>query len=85
VKNKIKAAIWKWTLKTLRIALDRADDWLHAKEVALRDEAAKPALLAEVDPVASRAREKAIKRERKPRARKPRLVYQHGEFVRRES
>ena len=85
--NACRKSLRRWALKTLRNLIDRADEWLHEKEVGMRQEARKQEFLAEVDPVASEAREKAIKRVRKPRAlhpepRRPRLVYQHGEFVR---
>jgi hypothetical protein len=73
----------RWSLKTLRNAIDRADEWCHEQEVRLRDEAAKPAYLAEVDPVASAARERVHKKTaRAARPRLARLKYQHGEFVR---
>jgi hypothetical protein len=52
----------RWSLKTLRNVIDRADEWCHELEVRLRDEAAKPAYAAEVDPAASAARERSIKK-----------------------
>lgn len=75
----------RFLLKSLRNALDRADEWCHAQEVRLRDEAAMAdksavaAAKAEVDPAASRQRERKI---RAARPRLARLKYQHGEFVR---
>jgi len=60
------ASAWKrnlrrWALKTARKALDRADDWLHAREVAMRQEAARQEFLADVDPAASAVREAIYK------------------------
>jgi hypothetical protein len=52
----------RFLLKTLRNAIDSADEWVHAQEVSLRDEAARPAPLAEVDPAASRERERELKK-----------------------
>jgi hypothetical protein len=48
----------KWSLRMLRNALDRADEWVHEQEVAMRQEAGKQEILAEVDPAASAARER---------------------------
>ena len=50
------------SLRILRNALDRADEWVRAQEIELRQEARKQEVLAEVDPAASRAREHSIKR-----------------------
>jgi hypothetical protein len=49
-------------LKALRALADAADDWIHAQEVNLRAPAALAESLAEVDPAASAARERAIKK-----------------------
>jgi hypothetical protein len=56
-----RQSLRRLSLRWLRKALDRADELLHAQEVKLREEAARPALLAEVDPAASRKRELALK------------------------
>lgn len=90
-----------WLLKLLRDIIWRADEWVQRQEVRLRDEAAavevSAAALAEVDPVASAAREHAHKRAARAarprsnrtassaRPRLPRLKYEHGEFVRRNA
>ena len=70
----------RWSLKKMRNMLWRADEWLIEKEREFQREAVKKELLAEVDPVASSAREKARKKIARPRV--ARLKYQHGEFVR---
>lgn len=54
-------SLWRISIRTLRKALDRADDWCHAQEVKLRDQAARPAYLAAVDPAASATRERNLK------------------------
>ena len=56
--------LWKFTLRRLRGIVDAADEWIHAREVSLRDAAAKVEYLEAVDPVASRVREKQNRRER---------------------
>jgi hypothetical protein len=87
--NSLKLKAWKLFLRIGRDLVWKADEWFQRQEIALREEIAAPAAMAEaqseVEPVASAAREKAIRRERKPRAaraQKPRLVYQGGQFVR---
>ena len=81
MKNKIKIALWRWTLKRLRFALDAADEWLHAQEVQFRESVVtsheSPVTDLSVDRKASAARERAIKK-----TRTPRLRYQGGQFVR---
>lgn len=94
-RSQFTALLWRWTLRRARLALDVADEWIHAQEVRLREQAAIPQRLAEVDPIASAARERshkksarAVSSSRTPsrvRPRMPRLVYQAGQFVRRES
>jgi hypothetical protein len=75
-----------WALKKLRMIVWAADEWLHKQELQMRQDAARKEHLAEVDPAASAARERVSKKSaHKPRARRPRLVYQGGQFVRRES
>jgi len=84
-------------VKMLRNAIWRADEWCHEQELKLRQEAELRQSLAEVDPTASAAREKAHKRaalQSSGQARaarplhpelrrgRPRLVYQAGQFVR---
>lgn len=80
----MKTKLWKLFLRIVRSITLTVDDWIQRQEVGLREQVAgKAEYLAEVDPAASAVREKAIRRERKPKvARRPRLVYQHGEFVR---
>jgi hypothetical protein len=76
---------WKLFLRTARAITLTVDDWIQRQEVALRGASVVAEFQAEVDPVASAAREKVIRRERKPRVVRPkpaRLKYQHGEFVR---
>jgi hypothetical protein len=74
----------RWSLKTLRNVIDRADEWCHEQEVGFREQAAgNSEYAAEVDPVASAARERVHKKTaRAARPRLARLKYQHGEFVR---
>jgi hypothetical protein len=90
--------LWKLFLRTARTITLTVDDWIQRQEVSLRARAAVAEFQSEVDPVASAlrersgqaTREKAVRRERKPRvyselrraARPARLKYQHGEFVR---
>lgn len=81
------------SLKVLRNAIWRVDEWCHEQELKLRQEAERQELLAEVDPVASRARERSGRatRERifeklpacprlRPASRPPQLRYKNGEF-----
>ena len=68
----------RWLLTRMRNMLWRADEWIQKQEVCLRDEAMKPAYVAEVDPIQSRKRERTA---RAARPRMTRLKYQHGEFV----
>jgi hypothetical protein len=80
----LKITLYKWTLKRLRLALDAADEWLHAREVQFREaRMVQPETPARVNDEfnvkASAAREKAI---RKSRAARPRLRYIAGQFVR---
>lgn len=58
----IRGTIRLRSIKLLRQLIDRADEWCHGLEVLLRHEAAVAAAKAEVDPVASAARERAIKK-----------------------
>jgi hypothetical protein len=49
----------RWSLKTLRNAIDRADTWCHRQEVGFREQVAgNSEYAAEMDPVASALREK---------------------------
>lgn len=60
-----------------------ADEWIHRQELAMRQEAGRQEYIAEVDPVASAARERVHKRSaRAARPRLPRLQYKAGEWVR---
>lgn len=83
ISRKLAAAcanrLRRWSLKVLRKALDRADEWVHEQEVSLRSEAGGSKLDPEYDRVASAARERKM---RAARPRLARLKYQHGEFVR---
>jgi hypothetical protein len=66
-----------WCIRMIRTALDRADECVHAQEVSMREEAAKPAILEAVDPQESRKRERKIcKKVVKPVM--PRLHYRAG-------
>jgi len=79
----MKLQIWKLFLRTLRSITLTVDDWIQRQEVLLREPAQKAEFAAEVDSVASAAREKTHKRAaRVPKPSKPRLVYQGGQFVR---
>lgn len=100
-RSRFTALLWRWTLRRARLALDVADEWIHAQEVRLREQAAIPQRLAEVDPIASAVRERAVlaarqnndKAQRKLNRmavgvkpmRLPRLRYEAGQFVRRPS
>ena len=74
-------------LRLCRWLVDRADELVHGWEVRIRERVAAPAALAtaraEVDPVASAAREKIVRKARRPR--QPRLRYVGGQFVREET
>lgn len=75
--------LWKLFLRIARAVTLAADDWIQRQEVRLRDNSAVATFQAEVDPIASAVREKAIRRAaRITKPRLPRLKYQHGEFVR---
>lgn len=78
--------LWKLFLRIARAVTLAADDWIQRQEVRLRNTTAMADFQAEVDPIASAAREKVIRRERKPRTQaRPklaRLKYQQGQFVR---
>ncbi len=82
----LREKMWRLFLRTARTITLTVDDWIQRQEVSLREGAAVAQFQAEVDPAASAVREKAIRRERMPRAtraaRPARLKYQHGEFVR---
>lgn len=82
-----KLKLWRLFLRAVRAVTLSVDDWVQAQENLLRAPvyrgqyapAEVAAFQAEVDPVASSRREKA---QRAAKPRRPRLVYQHGEFVR---
>jgi hypothetical protein len=42
MKPETKIAIWRWTIRKLRLLFDLLDDRLHAAEVRLRDELSVP-------------------------------------------
>jgi uncharacterized protein YraI len=63
--NKVK----RWSLSFLRNLIWRADEWVHAQEQKLRADASRAEYAAEVDPVVSAVRERAIVKARKPRRR----------------
>ena len=85
---KMKTLLRNFALRLMRRLVDRADEWLHERELEIagaaiaRREAVPAARSDEFDRKASAARERA---RRAARPRQPRLVYQHGEFVRREA
>jgi hypothetical protein len=74
-----RGILWRWALRRLRTILDAADEWVHGREVKLRDAATRSEQLAAVDPVASAVREKARRRAARPKL--PRLRYDHGSWV----
>jgi hypothetical protein len=63
----------RWSLRLLRNLIWRADEWVHAQEVAMRQEATtnheSRITNHEFDPAASAARERATVRARRPRHR----------------
>ena len=98
MKTKLQRYLWRLFLRLAGNAVTAAEDWIHAQEVKLREEsqsagnaqtAVTPAPFeAQGEPVkcseefaikASAARER-VKRAARPR--RPRLVYQSGQFVR---
>jgi hypothetical protein len=85
VEGKMKRYLWRITVRMLRKMVDRADEWVHEEERKLREVGS---LMSErnldlsVDREESAAREKVIRKARVARPKQPRLVYQHGEFVR---
>lgn len=87
MNSALKVWVWKWIVRRLRAAVWAADEWIHAQELKLsaqRDGGRQPvAPPAEFDRKASAAREKAHKRA--ARAARPRLIYQGGQFVRKEA
>ena len=85
--EKFRTAIWRWTLRTLRTIVWAADEWILKQEQAIRDETEKPesqiaGYLAAVDPKASAARERIVRKARASKPKMPRLIYQHGNWVR---
>lgn len=83
----MKRYLWKLAIRMLQSLVWRADEWLHAQEIKLR-EPAPAAVIAraaapdpEFDVKASAARERIVKKARAASPRHPRLKYQHGEFV----
>jgi hypothetical protein len=58
----MKLYLWKLFLRIARSVTLTVDDWIQRQEVALRDQLAVPVFQAEVDPVRSAVREKAIKK-----------------------
>jgi hypothetical protein len=78
-RKNIETALWRWTIRKLRLLMDAVDDWLHAEEMKIRVLPAPVATQGRTDEfqiAASRAREKQTKKAR------PRLRYQGGQFVR---
>jgi hypothetical protein len=91
----IREKLWRFALRRARAIVDAADEWIHAQEMELIKPAQVRETLAEVDVVASAARERVHKRTTRaarPRlrqgsggqARQPRLKYQGGQFVRQQ-
>ena len=86
----MKNYLERLTLRLCRWLVDRADEAVHGWEVRLRGKAAMAdtsaearRAKAEVDPIASAAREKIVRKARRPR--QPRLRYVGGQFVREET
>ena len=82
--------LWRLFLQALRTVTLAVDDWIQREEVKLREPftlrtegAARAAALAEVEPIASKKRERAQRQARRAiKPAFPRLRYQHGTFVR---
>jgi hypothetical protein len=74
-ESRIADFLWRFTLRCLRAAIWRADEWVHVQEVKLREPAPaacvaeKLAPPPEVDRQASAARERTIVKMRKTRRR----------------
>jgi hypothetical protein len=57
----LREKLWKLFLRTAREITLTMDDWIQRQEVSLREGAAVAQFQAEVDPVASAAREKSYR------------------------
>lgn len=85
MRARAKAYLWRLFLRYAGNVVTAAEDWIHAQEVKLRENAAAAVTSApvavpeEFQVKASAARERA---KRAARPRRPRLVYQAGQFVR---
>lgn len=80
----MKRAIQRWALRIGRKLLWRADEWVHAQEVRLREPRADVASITAspgYDRRASGMRERAIVTARR-KQKTPKLRYVAGEFVR---
>ena len=79
--SSLKVFLWRWMIRRLTVLLSRADEWVHAQEVKLRESAAMPvAAPVELDRKQSAQRERQHRKQ--TRAARPRLRYQGGQFVR---
>lgn len=95
----MKTKLWKFTLRVLRDLVWRADEWIHTQEIRLRDSLAereakrlpaRPPIGCSSASLTNRRkttgaapRLSAVSMGR--RRQTPRMVYQHGEFVRRNT
>ena len=93
MKTKLQRYLWRLFLRLAGNAVTAAEDWIHAQEVKLREESqsagnaqtavtAAPAKCSEEFAVKASAARERVKRAARPR--RPRLVYQAGQFVRQE-
>lgn len=79
--SSLKVALWRWVIRRLSLILSRADDWVHAQELQLRESAAPVAAPLELDRKQSAHRERQHRKQ--TRAARPRLVYVDGQFQRK--
>jgi hypothetical protein len=88
LNKRVKFFLRRWALARAQAIVTAADEWLHAKEVALREEIAGvsadgctgASLTNRRKTTGARPRLSAVRMG--PRRQSPRLKYQHGEFVR---
>lgn len=76
----ISRKLYAILIRCLRSLVWRVDEWVYAQEQKLKGPAIKAEYAAEVDPVASAAREWVHKKAARPRL--PRLRYEQGSWVR---
>lgn len=77
--NSFKTVLWRWMIRRLRAIVWAVDEWIHAQELKMRESTTAPvAVPAEMDRKRSAQRERAFRKS----ARRPRLKYAGGQFVR---